>query len=337
MPGQSRKRGDACEIDILDEFIQDSNESPRLSMNLSIKHLRAFVALAQERNFTRAAERCNLSQPAFSTLMRNLEEQAGARLFHRSTRMVELTAEGRIFETTAARLLQDFDHAFGELRDHVKLRKGRVTIAALPSLAGGALPPVIARFLDEHAGIEVVLQDVTSDDCLEAVRARQVDFALTAAIAPGADLASEPLLADSFHLVCRDDHPLAARRQLALRDVADLPQISFHRESSIRQHIDAAFYPAQPLTRMEVTHPVTAAGLAASGVGVVLVPTLALFQFRLPGLAAIPVKLPIADREICVVRRRPGSDSAAAAAFIALLKSMWRDEVRKPRARRPAG
>jgi LysR family transcriptional regulator, carnitine catabolism transcriptional activator len=298
-------------------------------MNLSHKHLRAFVTLAQERNFTRAAERCHLSQPAFSTLMRNLELQAGVRLFNRSTRMVELTPEGRVFEATAARLLQDLEGAFGELRDHVERRKGRITVAALPSIAGGALPPVIAAFLARHPGIEVTLKDITADDCLEAVRSRQADFALAAAMDPGADLSSEPLLADSFHLVCREDHALARRRQLALRDVARLPQISFHRESSIRQHIDAAFYPAQPVTRMEVTHPVTAAGLAASGVGVVLVPTLALFQFRLPGLVAIPVKLPIPDREICLIRRKGGSDSVAAAAFVGVLKEQWRRKTGK--------
>lgn len=169
----------------------------------------------------------------------------------------------------------------------------------------------------------MVLKDITADDCLEAVRGRQADLALTAAIQPGADLRSEPLLTDSFHLVCREDHALARRRVLALRDVAKLPQISFHRESSIRQHIDAAFYPAQPFTRMEVTHPVTAAGLAASGIGVVLVPTLALFLFRLPGLRAIPVKLPIADREICLIRRKAGSDSVAVAAFVEVLKEHW--------------
>ena len=65
-------------------------------MNLSVKHLRAFLALAHERNFTRAAQNCHLSQPAFSTLMRNLEEQAGVRLFNRTTRSVERSEERRV-------------------------------------------------------------------------------------------------------------------------------------------------------------------------------------------------------------------------------------------------
>lgn len=293
-------------------------------MNLSVKHLRAFAALARERNFTRAAETCHLSQSAFSTLMHNLEVQAGVRLFNRTTRSVELTAEGRLFEGTAARMLEDFENAFSELQAHTQLRKGRVTVAALPTVAGGALPPVIAQFMARHAGIEVVLKDVTADTCLELVRAGQADFALTAAIEPGPDLKSEPLLSDRFHLVCRDDHALAKRRQLAMRDIASLPQIRFNHASSVRQHVDAAFYPTQPVTAMEVNQLVTAAGLISNGLGVALVPTLALFQFDMAGLVAVPVTLPIADRKLCLVRRRDGGDSVAAAAFVDVLRAAWK-------------
>jgi DNA-binding transcriptional LysR family regulator len=301
-------------------------------MNLSVKQLRAFSELALERNFTRAAQKCHLSQSAFSALVANLEEQAGVRLFHRSTRSVELTPEGRVFESVAARLLHDFESAFSELQDHVQRRKGRLTIAALPSVAGGALPPVIARFRAEHPGIAVILRDVTADSCLELVRNRQADFALTAAISPGPDLRSEPLLSDTFHLVCRDDHPLARRRELALKDIVHLPLIRFDRTSSVRQHLDLAFYPHSPVTEMEVYNLVTAAGLIAAGIGVTLVPTLALFQFRMPTLVAVPVTLPIKDRDVCLIRREDDTDSVAAQAFIALLRSGWKPGGR----RRPA-
>ncbi len=101
-------------------------------MNLSIKHLRAFTALTTERNFTCAAQRCHVSQPAFSMLIHNLEQQAGAQLFNRNTRHVALTTEGAVFEKVAARLLHDFENAFTEPDDHIRMHKGRVTIAAVP-------------------------------------------------------------------------------------------------------------------------------------------------------------------------------------------------------------
>ena len=98
------------------------------------------MALADEKHFTRAAQRCHLTQPAFSALIRQLEDSAGLRLFDRDTRNVELTAEGRVLEASARRLLADMELAMDDLRDHAARRRGRVTLAALPSLAAGWLP-----------------------------------------------------------------------------------------------------------------------------------------------------------------------------------------------------
>ena len=114
--------------------------------DLSTRQLRAFLALAEQRSFTRAAEALHLSQPAFSALIRALEEALDTRLFDRSTRSVELTAEGRLFETSARQLLGDFGAALGTLRDHLQLRTGRVSLAALPSLAAGWLPAILAEY-----------------------------------------------------------------------------------------------------------------------------------------------------------------------------------------------
>ncbi|ANN77977.1 LysR family transcriptional regulator [Bordetella flabilis] len=294
-----------------------------MGTNLSTRHLRAFVALVHTRSFTRAAAACHLSQPAFSAVIQSLEEHAGVRLFTRTPRSIALTPEGTLFEAYAIRLLHDFDRAFKELEDHVSRRKGRVAIATLASLAGGELPPVILEFRRRYPGIEVSLKDVTADVCLELLRADQVDFAVTAAIAPALDLTSTPLTSDGFHLVCRRDHPLARRKKLAADEVINLPMVRFARSSSIRQHLDAAFYPRQLITEMEVYNLMTAAGLVARGIGVTLVPTLALFEFQVQGLVAIPVALPIPDREICVIRRKDAADSVAAAAFVDLLRARW--------------
>lgn len=306
-----------------------------MRINLSTRHLRAFVALVHTRNFTRAAAACHLSQPAFSAVIQTLEEQAGVRLFTRTPRSVSLTPEGLLLEAAANRLLLDFDRAFDELEDHVQKRKGRISFATLPSLAGGEFPPVIAEFRERYPGIEIDLKDVTADVCLELLRAEQVEFVVSAAVAPAPDLTSTRLVSDVFHLVCRDDHPLAGRKRLNANEVIRLPMVRFARSSSIRQHLDAAFYPQQLPTEMEVYNLVTAAGLVAQGIGVTLVPTLALFEFQIQGLAAIPVTLPIPDREICIIRRKDAADSVAAAAFVELLEKRWK---RKPSTakRRPA-
>ena len=148
-----------------------------MQMNLSTRQLRAFLALAEQRSFTRAAEQCHLSQPAFSALIRSLEDALGARLFDRDTRSVQVTPEGRLLEDAARRLLSDVDSLLANLNDHVQRRKGRVSVAALPSLAAGWLPQLFAEFRRLYPGIALNLIDTLSDNCLELVRAGKVDFA----------------------------------------------------------------------------------------------------------------------------------------------------------------
>ncbi|MBY4896918.1 LysR family transcriptional regulator [Cupriavidus sp. AU9028] len=288
-------------------------------MNLSVKHLRAFSALTRERNFTRAAQSCHLSQSAFSALIRTLEEQAGTRLFERTTRFVELSAEGRRFEEVAERLLADFETAFADLRDHAERRKGRVAIAALPSIAAGDLPPLLAAFHQRYPGIALALHDVLADGCIDLVRRGRVDFALAPAPAHDGDLRIEPLVADGFHVVCPADHPLARKRRIPPSALAGLPFIHLSRTSSVRQHLDAALHPMRVNGIMEVEHLATVAGLVAAGLGITVVPSLALFQFQLPALAVRPLQADSLVRDICLVRLRDRGDSAAASAMLEML------------------
>jgi len=146
--------------------------------DLSTRQLRALLALADRCNFTRAAQSCHLSQPAFSALIRGLEESLGTRLFDRDTRSVQLTPEGRLFEGSARRLLDDMGGAIKDLTDHVERRKGRVRVAALPSLAAGWLPTILAEFQQAWPGIAIELHDALSDACIAQLRGGQADFAL---------------------------------------------------------------------------------------------------------------------------------------------------------------
>ncbi len=129
-------------------------------MNVSTRQLQAFIALAEQRSFTRAAVSCHLSQPAFSALIGQLEEALGIRLFDRSTRHVEATTEGREFEISARRVLAEFHAALAGVRDQLARRRGRVSIALLPSLAAGWLPQILQVYSTRHPGIEIEVADV---------------------------------------------------------------------------------------------------------------------------------------------------------------------------------
>ena len=288
-------------------------------MDISTRHLKAFLALAEKKNFTRAAEAAHLSQPAFSMLIRSLEQNLGLRLFDRGTRRVELTMEGSAFAKSAARLLAEFDAALAEMRDYTALRTGRVAIAALPSIAAWRLPPVIARFRARHPQLALALHDVTADDCLDLLRRGQVDFALTAAL-PSADFDTEPAWPDCFFVVCPPGHPLAGKREVHARDLLDHAFVHQDRYSSIRQQVDAVMFPQRLKTAMEVSTMATAAGLVASGVGIAIVPAVAMFHFQHADVVKIPLSDPAFQRDICIVRQRGRQDSIAAAAFLGMLK-----------------
>lgn len=296
-------------------------------MNLSIRHMKAFMALTTLRNFTRAAESCSLTQSAFSALISNLEGDLGVKLFVRNTRNVDLTAEGQVFLNIVSHLLPETERALEQMKDYVECGKGRVAVAALPSISSSILPRLIARFAHAFPGVEVIVQDVASTVCVDMVRKRQVDFALCAAVSPRVDLTIETLARDTFYFICLESHPLARRKRLALADVIAEPVISFEPNSSVRQHLDAAVYPKQWVRSHQVNSLSTAAGFVSAGLGVTVVPTLGLPQFAHVALRAIPLALPRNERDICLVRRSGDSDSIAAGAFISLLRAHVQDAM----------
>ena len=284
-------------------------------LNVSTRQLRAYVALAEQKSFTRAAALSHLSQPAFSALIRTLETQLDVRLFDRDTRKVSLTAEGALFLEGARRLLHDFETALVDLGEHAARRRGRVALAALPALAAGWLPDVLAAFHARHPGIALDVADALSEDCVDRVRSGRADFALAAVRASAPELRTDLFCADRFHLVCRKDHPLARRRRPTLADLQGQPFVHQARTSSVRQHIEAAAWPAQMNGVMELEQLSTVAGMVRAGLGITVVPMLTLFHFTHPDLVARPLAADTLRREIFLIRPRDRSLSAAAQAL----------------------
>ena len=292
-------------------------------MNLSTRQLRAFIALAEQRHFTRAAAIVHLSQPAFSALIRSLESDLEQRLFDRSTRHVDLTAEGREFEASARRVLAEFDGALVGARDLAARRRGRVSVALLPSLAAGWLPGVLADFRKAYPGIGLDVADVLSEECIDRVRSGRADFAIAAVRADTPELRAEPFCTDRFHLVCPLRHALASATRVRPRDLAPFPFIHLSRTSSVRQYLEAALNPVQVNTLMEVDQLATVMGMVRAGVGISVVPALALFHFRQPGIVTRPLAWPGLTRRLYLVRRRDRGFSLAA-------ESLHEAMVRRP-------
>jgi len=286
------------------------------SINLSTRDLDAFLALAQARHFTRAAERCHLSQSAFSQKIARLEQAAGVALFERSTRQVTLTPEGEVFAQEARRIRQDLQEAVAQLQDFAHRRIGQVAVAALPSVAAVWMPQVIARYRTACPLIRVQLFDTLAQGSIDLLRAGAVDLAVTA----GGDLREFDLVElkrERFFLVCPPGHALAARRSVTLAQLAGQDFVHLARNSSVRRCLEAAGAGSigKP-AGLEAEHLATVAALVAGGLGVSVVPELTLFHFRRAGLAAVPVRDAALVRPIFLARRKGKALSVAAQAMV---------------------
>ncbi len=292
-----------------------------MSANISTRLLYAFIALDELKHFTRAAERCHTSQSAFSVMIQKLESAVGTKLFERDTRNVTLTPEGELFAEVARSLVSEIESAFDDMSDYVARRRGRVAVAALPSLAANGLPAVIAEYKKLYPGVSVSLYDALSDQCLSLLRQGKVDLVLTAPGSNFNEFESKTLCSDPFYVVCRRDHPLAKKRIVPVDRLAGCEIIHLVKSSSVRQHVDNLLRDAQTIhSGFEVEHLATVAGLVKQGLGITLVPELTLFQFRQLDLVAIPLESQGLMRPILIAKRKDQGLSIAAQAMLELIE-----------------
>jgi DNA-binding transcriptional LysR family regulator len=302
-----------------------------MEINLSARDIRAFLAVAQTLSFSQAAQEMHLSQSALSTLISRLEEAVGTRLFDRTTRAVALTAAGEVLAAQAEQLLSDIERAVVAVRDVAAVRRGRVAIAAMPSLAARIIPRLFRDFSARHPDIRLSVVDTLSEPAFELVREGRVDFALTAANPAYTDLDYVPLTTDSFVLLAAPGHRLArSRGKVRFADTLPFPHISMSRHTSVRQYVEAAalqhgfgFHPAY-----EVDHLATIGAMVIEELGVAALPALAADVIADPGIVRRPLVEPVIRRSIGLVLRRAGSLSPAAEAMLAML----RQQLRKPAA-----
>ncbi|MCI0509630.1 LysR family carnitine catabolism transcriptional activator [Chromohalobacter marismortui] len=291
-------------------------------MNPSIKQLRAFVAVAHSRSLAEASERIHLSQPALSISIRKLEDTVGGPLFARTTRQLWLTPEGEAFLPVAIRLLNDWTEAFEDLNERFMKKRGKVTIAALPTLAAGLLPKVIATFRERHPQINLSLHDVLADQVNQLVREGRADLGFSVPPRDSDDLVFETILTDSYVVVCREGHPLLEQENVAWAQLADHPFIGINKLSSSRQNIDKVM---EEIGRRldilcEVSQIATVGRMVAAGTGISVLPALSFRQIASDGIAHRPLVEPTIDRQLGVIMRRRHPLSAAATALLALMR-----------------
>ncbi|MES1924441.1 HTH-type transcriptional regulator ybhD [Salinisphaera sp. T31B1] len=284
--------------------------------------MQAFVAVAQARSLAEAGERVHLSQPALSIAIRKLESTVGGPLFARTSRQLSLTPEGETFLPVASRLLNDWAEAFEDLGELFSKQRGKVTIAALPTLAAGLLPGLVATLRDRYPRINLALHDALGEEVDQMVREGRADMGLTVPPAATDLLSFEPLLEDHYVAVCPVGHPLLEQATVAWAQLADWPFIGISRLSSSRRDIDRTVgQVGQTLDIVcEVSQIATVGRIVASGAGIGVLPALSFRQISSRGLGHRPLVEPTVARRLGVILRRRDPLSAAASAMLELVR-----------------
>ena len=275
-------------------------------MKLDTLGLQAFIGVAEHGSFSRAAGALHITQAGLTRRLQNLEAALGVRLVERTTRALALTPVGRDFLPQARRLLSELAAALTEIRDSGKALRGEIAIACVPTAGVQYLPRVIQQYAARHPGNRIRILDYASFRVAEAVQRREAEFGITLRGAHGPELVSVPLLEDRFALVCRRDHALAGKRKLAWRELQAHTLIYSGLESGNRQLLDGALGARGVQLRIayEVQRSSTAVGLVAEGVGVAVVPELAMQKGAYPELRVIPLVDPVVSRGLVLLRRK---------------------------------
>jgi len=299
---------------------------PALAMAIALDQLRTFVAVAEAGGLTAAAEALHLSLPAISRRLTALERELGVALLLRSTRKVTLTQTGREFLPRARRLLDELEESLLGIRETAAQRRGLVTLACIPTAAYYFLPATLAAFARRFPAVRVRAMDLSAEGVIEAVAAGAAEFGIGMEGAVHPEVTFRALRRDPFVLACRHDHPLARKRQVRWAELEKERLVGVSRRSGNRLILDRALLPhgIAPAWHYEAEHLSTSLGLVEAGLGVAVVPRLALPREVHPVLVARPLHDPRVDRATGLLLRRGSAPGPAARALIALLEKGMR-------------
>lgn len=293
----------------------------------TVKQLRAFVAVARTQSFAEACGLVNLSQPALSITIKNLEADLGGPLLNRTTRTLSLTPEGEEFLAVAERLLQDWDSAIEDVHNLFSLRRGKISIAAMPSFACNHLPQVLAEFRSENPGVNISVQDVVAEQVVELVRKGRVELGISFDPGESEDLRFTSLFQDQFIAVIPESlsEELPANKAVPWEKLLEHDFIALQKPANVRVLLENTLAKQQlNLNVVYETHQLATIGkMVANDLGVSAVPSLSRGQMQEMGAVCREVEAPQIVRQVGLVTRRRYPLSVAALALEKTILNMW--------------
>ncbi len=276
-------------------------------MKMQLHQLRYFVAVAEVRHFTQAADLVGITQPSLSKQIHALETDLGTPLFERVRGKIGLTAAGEVLLPLAKRILADVDTATREVQELVGLRRGRVRLGATPSLATSLAPPVLRRYRDAHPTVDLRVEEGGSQDLVRDLLRGDLDLALIIAPAQGTDpgLRTDAILTESLVVASVEPLPGASPDgEIRVTDLREQPLVMFRegydlRDATLQACRDAGFEPRVSVDGGELD---AVLSFVEAGLGAALVPGSVVA--RRAGVRVTRLAPPGVRRTIAVARRR---------------------------------
>jgi DNA-binding transcriptional LysR family regulator len=293
---------------------------------MELRQLRYLVALADERHFTRAAEREHIAQPALSQQIRRLEHEVGLALVERTTRRVAMTEAGDVLVARARRILAELDAADAELQRLTGVQMGHVTVGAIHTMGPIDVSLALAVFRQRHPQVELTVREQSSGELAEMLRIDELDLAFLSVTekVESHGLALVQLVSEELVVVLPREHALAGRRRVRMADLEGEQFISYREGARLRELLVAAGEHAgfEPRVTLESNESERIRRLVARHMGVAILPR---SDGERPGAEVAVVKLtdPALTRDITLAWRENRRHSPAAYAFLQLSRDLF--------------
>jgi LysR family transcriptional regulator, transcription activator of glutamate synthase operon len=299
---------------------------------MELRQLRYLVALSEERNFTRAAVREHVAQPALSQQIRRLEEEFGLALVERTTRRVAMTGAGELLVDRARRVLAEIDAAHAEMQALAGVQTGHVSIGAMHTMGPVDVSLALAIFRGRHPAVELTVREASSEELAEMLRVDELDLAFLSVTEriESHGLGLQQLVSEELVVILPYSHLLGDRRTLRMAELAGEQFISYRTGARLRELLVGAGHEAgfEPRVTLESNESQRIRRLVARGLGVAILPR---SDAEGPGanVAVAALRDPALTRDITLAWREGRRLAPAAAAFLELARATFgggRDE-----------
>lgn len=287
---------------------------------MNLRHMEVFNAIMRTGSVTGAARALNVTQPAVSAVLKHCESQLNMKLFTRVSGRLQPTPEAKAIFPEIAAIFGRVDGVNALTQDLAGGRLGTVSIAAAFPIANGYLAKAVATFVADRPKVRVALQSLTSPQVLGSVINREVELGIAYEPVVSSEVETKVLMRAGIACVMRSDHPLARRKEVAVRDLEHYSIITYLPQALFRRYVDRALSAAGivPNITAQVGLSLTGIMLARHGAGIALVEPFLVASMGLPGLVARPLK-PRIEVKTLMIRHKSAPHSKIMNEFVSHL------------------